>query len=73
MPRYRRPMRSEVWFIAPKRRRGWRTVKVLEHGPYHDRRPRTWVGPYPSRLAALVAADDLNRQAHEFPPERGRT
>jgi hypothetical protein len=41
--------RDAVYFIAP------RVVRVVEHSPYHDRRPDTWRGPFPTKLAAQRA------------------
>lgn len=54
-------MTSYVYFIAPTRRRHgrrlvWRLVRVYEHGRYHDERPRTWRGPYPTKNSAQLAA-----------------
>jgi hypothetical protein len=57
--------RDAIYFVRPARRLGsyqrWAVVKVLEHGPYHDRRPPTWVGPYASDYDARLAAYDLER------------
>jgi hypothetical protein len=40
--------RDAIYFLAPTRTGGWRAVRVLEHGPYHERRPKAWLGPYPT-------------------------
>jgi hypothetical protein len=59
--------RDAIYFLAPTRSRlyrpdvenGWRIVRVLEHGPYHERRPASWRGPHVSAVEARVAATDL--------------
>lgn len=52
-------MRDAVYFLRPKRGVGWTVVRVVEHGRYHDRRPKTWCGPYSSELDATSAMDSL--------------
>jgi len=49
-------MKDAIYFIAPTRGGGWRVRKVVEHGPYHDRRPTTWRGPYATSSVAQLAA-----------------
>lgn len=55
--------RDAIYFIAPRRTGGWRVVKVLEHGPYHDERPASWRGPYATSYEAQAAAASSNRTA----------
>lgn len=50
--------RDAIYFIAPTRT-GWRIVKALEHGPYHEKRPASWRGPYATDYDAGLAAHDL--------------
>jgi hypothetical protein len=57
--------RDAVYYVAPTRAGGWRVVKVLEHGPYHDKRPATWRGPYATSHDASLAAYDAE---HTTPP-----
>jgi len=64
--------RDAIYFIAPKRDGGYRVVKVVEHGPYHDKRPATWRGPYASDYDARIASWDLvaaDRAAREEVPD----
>jgi hypothetical protein len=59
MRRQQHAQRSAIYFVARARAGGWRVRVVLEHGPYHDRRPASWRGPYASELDARRAIIDL--------------
>jgi hypothetical protein len=58
--------RDAIYYLAPTRAthsttrqlvvNGWRVVKVLEHGPYHDQRPKSWRGPYATAIGAMSVA-----------------
>jgi len=55
--------RDRIYFLAPTRAGGWTVRPVIEHGRYHETRPRSWRGPYASELDAQHAALALHREA----------
>jgi hypothetical protein len=51
----RKAARDKVYFIHQTRAGGWKVEIVREHSPRHVKRPASWRGPYPTKLAADAA------------------